>query len=74
MEKYNRWQCSVTHDTRQFTSKTGTILEDPPISLDKWLLAMWQVVNCRNGIGSNEIHRAIGVKGNANACGLLLSS
>ncbi len=61
LEKYNRWQCSVTHDARQFTSKTGTIFEDSPISLDKWLLAMWQVVNCKNGISSYEIHRAIGV-------------
>src|SRR6266851_495873 len=61
LEKYNRWQCSVTHDARQFTSKTGTIFEDSPISLDRWLLAMWQVVNCKNGISSYEIHRAIGV-------------
>ncbi len=61
LEKYNRWQCSVTHDARQFTSKTGTIFEDSPITLDKWLLAMWQVVNCKNGISSYEVHRAIGV-------------
>jgi transposase-like protein len=61
LAKYNRWQCSVTHAARQFTSKTGTIFEDSPISLDKWLLAMWQVVNCKNGISSYEVHRAIGV-------------
>jgi transposase-like protein len=59
--KYNRWQCAVHHDRRQFTLKTGTIFEDSPISLGKWLLAMWQVVNCRNGVSSYEIHRAIGV-------------
>src|SRR5712691_726960 len=61
LEKYNRWQCSVTHDARQFTSKTGTIFEDSPIGLDKWLTAMWQVVNCKNGISSYEVHRAIGI-------------
>src|SRR5712691_3924842 len=61
LEKYNRWQCSVTHDRRQFTLKTGTIFEDSPISLDKWLMAMWQVVNCKNGISSYEVHRAIGI-------------
>src|SRR5258708_3461354 len=61
MEKYNRWQCSAPHAARQFTSKTGTIFEDSPISLDKWLLAMWQVVNCKNGVSSYEVHRAIGV-------------
>ena len=61
LEKYNRWQCSVTHDARQFTSKTGTIMEESPIGLDKWLMAMWLIVNCKNGISSYEIHRAIGV-------------
>ncbi|MGA3319122.1 MAG: IS1595 family transposase [Candidatus Korobacteraceae bacterium] len=61
LEKYNRWQCSVTHAARQFTSKTGTIFEDSPIALDKWLLAMWQVVNCKNGISSYEVAKAIGI-------------
>lgn len=61
LEKYNRWQCSNAHDRRQFTSKTGTIFEDSPIGLDKWLLAMWQIVNCKNGVSSYEIHKAIGV-------------
>ncbi len=60
-EKYNRWQCGAKHPLRQFTSKTGTIFEDSPLGLDKWLLAMWQIVNCKNGISSYEIHRAIGV-------------
>lgn len=59
--KYNRWQCASHHDRRQFTLKTGTIFEDSPIGLDKWLMAMWQVVNCKNGISSYEVHRAIGV-------------
>lgn len=60
-EKYSRWQCGSHHDRRQFTLKTGTIFEDSPIGLDKWLAAMWQVVNCKNGISSYEVHRAIGV-------------
>ena len=46
---------------RQFTLKTGTIMEDSPIGLDKWLMAMWQIVNCKNGISSYEVHRAIGI-------------
>jgi transposase-like protein len=61
LEKYNRWQCGARHASRQFTVKTGTIFEDSPISLDKWLAAMWQVVNDRNGISSYEVHRMIGV-------------
>jgi transposase-like protein len=59
--KYNRWQCGAKHPLRQFTSKAGTIFEDSPLGLDKWLFAMWQVVNCKNGISSYEVHRAIGV-------------
>jgi transposase-like protein len=61
LEKYNRWQCSARHANRQFTAKTGTIFEDSPLGLDKWLMAMWQVVNCKNGVSSYEVHRAIGV-------------
>ena len=62
MEKYNRWQCnSKTHKDRQFTSKTGTIFEDSPLGLDKWLAAMWLIVNCKNGISSYEVARDIEV-------------
>jgi transposase-like protein len=60
-EKYNRWQCNKRHDRRQFTVKTGTIFEDSPLGLDKWLTTMWMIANCKNGISSWEIHRAIGV-------------
>src|SRR6266478_4165107 len=60
-EKYNRWQCNKRHDRRQFTVKTGTIFEDSPLGLDKWLSAMWLIANCKNGVSSWEIHRAIGV-------------
>ena len=59
--KYNRWQCASHHSSRQFTLKTGTIFEDSPLGLDKWLMAMWMVVNCKNGVSSYEIHRGIGV-------------
>lgn len=61
LEKYNRWECREKHDARQFTLKTGTIFEDSPVSLDKWLTAMWMIVNCKNGVSSWEIHRSIKV-------------
>ena len=61
LEKYNRWHCREKHSAPQFTLKTGTIMEDSPIGLDKWLTAMWQIVNCKNGISSYEVHRAIGI-------------
>jgi len=59
--KYNRWHCRLKHDAPQFTLKTGTIMEDSPVGLHKWLTAMWMVVNCKNGVSSYEIHRALGV-------------
>jgi transposase-like protein len=61
LEKYNRWHCRAKHEAPQFTLKTGTIMEDSPIGLDKWLMALWQIVNSKNGISSYEIHRAIGI-------------
>jgi transposase-like protein len=59
LEKYNRWHCRDKHKAPQFTLKTGTIFEDSPLGLDKWLTAMWMIVNCRNGVSSWEIHRAL---------------
>jgi transposase-like protein len=61
MDKYNRWKCREGHDSPQFTLKTGTIMEDSPIGLDKWLMVMWQVVNSKNGISSCEVAKAIGI-------------
>jgi transposase-like protein len=31
------------------------------LGLDKWLIAMWLVVNCKNGVSSYEIARALGI-------------
>lgn len=59
--KYNRWHCREKHSAPQFTLKTGTIFEDSPIGLDKWLAAMWMIVNAKNGVSSWEIHRALKV-------------
>src|SRR5580704_11152232 len=53
------WQCNGCR--QQFTAKTGTIFEESPLGLDKWLTAMWMITNCKNGISSWEIHRAIRV-------------
>jgi transposase-like protein len=49
------------HAQAKFSLKVGTIFEDSPIGLDKWLPVMWMVVNCKNGVSSWEIHRAMGV-------------
>lgn len=55
------WQCKTKHPKRQFSVKVGTIFEDSALGLDKWLMAMWMISNCKNGISSYEIHRAIGI-------------
>src|SRR2546423_2766909 len=56
-----KWQCKSAHKRRQFSVKVGTIFEDSPLGLDKWLTAVWMVTNCKNGVSSYEIHRAIDV-------------
>lgn len=55
------WQCSTHHPKRQFSVKVGTIFEDSPIGLDKWLAATWMLTNCKNGISSYEVGRALKV-------------
>jgi len=55
------WQCKARHPKAQFSIKVGTIFEDSPIELSKWLMAMWMVANCRNGVSSHEIMRTVGV-------------
>jgi transposase-like protein len=56
-----KWQCKSVHSHRQFSAKVGTIFEDSPISLDKWLVALWMIANCKNGISSYEVGRTLGV-------------
>src|SRR5947208_7719823 len=55
------WQCKTRHPKSQFSVKVGTIFEDSPIGLDKWLCAMWMLANCKNGNSSWELHRALDV-------------
>ena len=61
MQSRKVWQCKNKECKKQFSVKVGTIFEDSPIGLDKWLTAMWLIVNAKNGISSYEIHRAIGI-------------
>jgi len=61
MENTRRWKCYGQHPRAQFTLKVGTVLEDSPIPLEKWLPALWLVVNCKNGISSYELGKALGV-------------
>ena len=53
------WKCRGC--AKQFSAKVGTVLEDSAIPLEKWMSALWVLVNCQNGISSYELARALDV-------------
>src|SRR5215467_662762 len=55
------WECRERHERRQFSAKVGTIFEDSPLGLEKWLPAVWLIANAKNGISSHELGRSLGV-------------
>jgi transposase-like protein len=61
IEKERVWKCYGKHDHAKFSLKTGTAMEDSPIGVDKWLAALWLVVNCKNGISSCEVAKDLGI-------------
>ena len=61
LHNQRKWQCKAVHPKRQFSAKVGTIFEDSPIPLEKWLVVVWMISNCRNGVSSYEVARSIGV-------------
>jgi transposase-like protein len=59
LKTQKRWKCRTCR--KQFSVKVGTIFEESPIPLQKWLPALWMLVSCKNGIPSYEIGRDLGV-------------
>ena len=55
-----RFKCYAKHPRAQFSAKVGTIFEDSPLPLKHWMLAVWMLSNCKNGISSYELARALG--------------
>src|ERR1017187_12308 len=55
------WKCYEKHAKAKFSLKVGTIMEDSALGIDKWLTAMWLIVNCKNGVSSCEIARDLGI-------------
>src|SRR3954447_3335100 len=55
------WECKGKHSRKQFSAKVGTIFEDSALPLNKWSVAIWMVANCKNGISSYEMARALGI-------------
>src|ERR1022692_3709163 len=61
LSKARVYWCKGYHKKQKFSLKVGTVLEDSPIPLEKWLPAVWMMVSAKNGISSYELHRALGV-------------
>jgi len=61
LEKARLYRCYEKHPKQKFSLKVGTVFEDSPLPLEKWLPATWLLASCRSGISSYEIHRALGV-------------
>ena len=61
LQKARLYRCYEDHPKQKFSLKVGTVYEDSPVPLEKWLPATWLLANCRNGISSYEIGRALGV-------------
>lgn len=55
------YKCYEKHPRPKFSLKVGTVFEDSPLPLEKWLPAVWMLSNCKNGASSWEIHRALGI-------------
>ena len=53
------WKCKDCN--KQYSVKLGTIFEDSPLGLDKWLTAMWMIANSKNGVSSHEMGRSLGI-------------
>jgi len=53
------WKCRTCR--KQFSPKAGTIFEDSPIGLDRWLIAVWMVANAEQRVSSYKLHRLLGV-------------
>ena len=61
LEKARVYRCYEKHPKQKFSLKIGTIFEDSPLPLEKWLPALWLIVSCKNGISSYEVAGALGI-------------
>lgn len=46
---------------KQFSPKAGTIFENSPLGMDKWMVAVWVLTNTKNGTSSHELGRSLGI-------------
>lgn len=62
LDKAKLYYCNGKHPRQKFSLKVGTIFEDSPIGLDKWLPAFWLMINSNNGVSSYELARTLGLR------------
>jgi transposase-like protein len=55
------WQCKDCENKKQFSVRVGTIFEDSKLPMGKLLVAVWMIVNAKNGISSHELARSLGI-------------
>ena len=55
------WRCYAEHPKPRFSLKTGTVFAESLIGLEKWLPAVWLLLNDTNGVSSRELSRSLGV-------------
>jgi hypothetical protein len=61
LENARLWKCYGKHARAKFSLKVGTLFEDSPLPLSKWLPVVWMIANCKNGMSSYEVARALGI-------------
>src|SRR5918998_5648781 len=61
LENARLFKCYAKHPRQKFSLKVETIFEDSALGLDKWMIAIWLIANCKNGISSCELARDLGI-------------
>jgi transposase-like protein len=59
LKTQKRWKCYACR--KQFSVKVNSIFEDSALKLSDWLIGLWMLVNCKNGVSSYELSRATGM-------------
>jgi transposase-like protein len=59
LKTQKRWKCYACR--KQFSVKVNSIFEDSALKLSDWLIGLWMLVNCKNGVSSYELSRATGI-------------
>jgi transposase-like protein len=59
LEKQQRFKCS--HCRKQFTVRTGSVLAESKVPLQKWMMATWLLTTHRKGFSSVQLAQTLGV-------------